>query len=249
MNEEKSSIEFPLPEDLSLLTPKSDLDDFITQVRGDLSFAKVHDEVYPRIFYPGLTKTGEIKYFTLQDRNYQLFLFNLIMVSLVSSFEGFMQTICRKALLKHHNLFGQFDPSISWKQIPSSGSVDEIWEALADQVLSNLESGKLRTFSSAFKKIGAVLPSRRSKRGKALEELIRRRNVIVHNKNVPDKKYLEIVPHPKTYTSGGLVIDIHYIEEACGLLINTSRDIVKQLVKFGTLEASELEERGGEAAE
>jgi len=248
MNEAETSKEFPLPEGMRLRTPESDLDDFITQVRGNLNFAQVHAEVYPKILYSGRTKTGEIKDVTLRDLNYQLFLFNLITVSLVSSFEDFMQTICRKVLLRRHNFFGQFNPSVSWKQIPSSGNVDIVWEELADQVLANLESGKLRTFAKVFKKIGVVFPSLKSKEGKALEELIRRRNVIVHNKKKPDKKYLEIVPHPKTYTSGVLVINFDYIEEACNLLINTSRDIVQQLVKKGTLEPSELEEEPKQSA-
>lgn len=232
----------PIPEEISIGTPKSDLDGFITDVRGNLSFAIYHDKLYRETPYPLRTKTGEIKNYTLKDMGFQIFLFNLIVVSFVSSFEGFMQTICRKALLQRHNLFGQFNPSVSWKQIPSSGDIDIIWEALADQALASLESGRLRTFASVFKKIGVVLPSLRSAKGKALEELFRRRNVIVHNKNKPDKKYLEIVPHPRAYTDGCLIIDIDYIGEACNLLINTSRDIVQQLVNKGTLKPSELDE-------
>ncbi len=226
--------------------PKNDLQEFIIQIQGDLHFAKVHAELYPKVVTAERTKIG--KNITLQDLNYHLYLFNLIVVSLVSNFEDFMETTCRKALLKRHNLFGQFAPSVSWKQIPASGNVDTIWEALANQVLAILTSGKLRTFATVFKKTGVVLPSSRSKQGKALEELVRRRNVIVHNKNKPDKHYLTIVSSPKTHPSGGLVIDINYIEEACDLLINTSRDIVQQLVNKGTLELSELEEESESSA-
>jgi len=248
MSDAKNRNEFALPEGLSPRAFESELDDFVTQVRGNLHFSRLHIEIYPKTYIPKRAKTGELKKFSLQELGYQFFLFDLIIVALVSNFESFMQTICREALLKHHNLFGQFDPSISWKQIPSSGNVDGIWEALADQVLSSLESGKLRTFASAFKKIGVVLPSRRSKRGKALEEFVRRRNVIVHNKKMPDKRYLEIVPHPRTYPSGALVVNGDYIEEACDLLIKTARDIVKQLVKNGTLDSSELKERPEQSA-
>jgi hypothetical protein len=227
-----------LPEGTHLQPPQNDLGNFVTQVRGDLQFTRVHVGLYPNVI-SRRTETG--KAVTLQDLNYHVFLCRLIVVSLVSTFEAFMEMLCRKALLRRHNLFGQFDPSVSWKQIPESGTVDTLWEALADQVLVRLESGKLRTFAKVFKKLGVTLPSLGSKQGKALEELIRRRNVIVHNKGKPDKHYLEIVSSPKTYPSGALVIDISYVEEACGLLINTSRAIVQQLIKKGTLEPSELE--------
>lgn len=239
MSDVEASNLSPLPDGTHLKPPKNDLEHFIIQVCGDLRFAKVHVELYPKII---TTRTKPDKKITLQDLNFHLYLFNLIVVSLVSNFEGFMETICRKALLQRHNLFGQFDPSVSWKQIPVSGNVDTIWEALADQVLASLESGKLRTFAKVFKQLGVTLPNPSSKQGKALEELIRRRNVIVHNKNKPDKHYLKIVSSPKTYPSGGLAIDINYIEEVCNLLINTSRNIVQQLVKKGTLGQSELED-------
>ena len=229
---------FSLPEGLSVKPVKSAFDNFVTQVHGDVGFAKIHADLYPRVV---VRHTKTAKNVTLQDLNYQIYLFNLIVVSLVSDFEDFMEVTCRKALLQRHNLFGRFNPSVSWKQIPASGNVDTIWEALADQVLASLTSGKLRTFSGVFNKLGVKFPSPRGKQGKALEELSRRRNVIVHNKNVPDKQYLEIISSPKTYPSGGLAIDISYIEQAGDLLINISRNIIDQLVKKRTLKSSELE--------
>ena len=228
----------PLPEGMSLQPSKNDLEKFIIQIRGDLHFAKVHATLYPKVV---ATRTETGKNVTLQDLNYHIYLFNLIVVSLVSNLEDFMEMTCRRALLQRHNLFGQFNPSVSWKQIPASGNIDAIWEALADQVLASLTSGKLHTFSGVFKKLGVKFPGPRSKQGKALEELIRRRNLIVHNRNKPDKQYLEIISSPKTYHSGGLAIDISYIEQAGDLLINISRDIVDQLVKKRTLKSSELE--------
>ena len=184
--------------------------------------------------------TPDGKGITLQQLNYHLYLLRLISVSLVSSFEGFMETICRKVLLRRHNLFGQFDPQRSWKQIPPSGTVDTVWESVADQVLGRLQSGRLRTYASVFRKLDVALPKSGSKEGKALEEIIQRRNVIVHNQGKPDKRYLQIVPSPSTYPSGGLQIDLSYVEGACDLLVKTARSIVERLVNKGTLEAGEL---------
>lgn len=225
---------------LSLLanqhTPKNALENFIIQIQGDLQFAEQHIAIYPNIVIG--TQQGEN--ITCQDLNYDIYLLRLIVVSLVSNFEAFMETICRKALLSRHTLFGQFDPSLSWKQINISRTISALWEVLADQVLSGLQSGKLRTFAKVFKNIGVTIPSDRSKRGKALNELIMRRNMIVHNESKPNKDYLRIVPSPKTYSSGGLVIDIDYVKKACDLLMNTSRDMVHQLVNRKILGSSEI---------
>lgn len=238
MGNADASNQSSLPEGLSFISPKNKLQEFIWQVHGDLQFAQYHVSIYPKVKV-SVGKVG--KGLTFKELNYDNRLLQLIVVALVSHFEDFMKTICRQALLQRHNLFGQFNPSVSWKQVPKSGSVDALWEAFAEQVLSSLESGKLRTYAQVFKKLGVVLPSRRSRDGKALEELIRRRNVIVHNRSKPDKQYLEIVPSARDYVSGSLPIDINYIEEKCNLLITTSGDIVQQLVNKGVLDSSELE--------
>lgn len=237
MSGKQSNKPSSIAEEVSQLTPKNTLEQFIIQIQGNFNFAATHYSVYPNI-HTGHTAKGKI--ITFLDLNYHLYLFNLIIISLVSNFEAFIEEICRKSLLKRRNLFGQFDPSISWKEIPQTGNVDVLWEKLAEQVLDGLESGRLNTFIRVLKKLGVTVPNQRSKIGRALAELVLRRNLIVHNRNKPDKNYLKVIPSPKTFPSGALVIDIGYVEEACNLLVDTARDIIRQLVKNGTLDSSEL---------
>ena len=224
------------PPPAGIAPPKNDLEHFRIQVQGDLNFARQTIEVYSR----SVIRTPKGIDVTLVDLNFHIKLLSLLVVSLVAASEGFIAKVCRRALLHQHNLFGQFDSSISWKDIPASGQVDPIWEALADQALANLESGKLRTFTNVLKKLGVNLPSNGSAKGKVLAELIARRNVIVHSANKPDKAYLSVIKSPQTYPSGGLVIDINYMEQMCNILVDTGEDVIRQLVKKGALGSSEM---------
>ena len=180
----------------------------------------------------------EGKSLTCKDLNYDILLLKLIVVSVVSSFEAFLETVCKTVLIKNHNLFRKFDSILSRKQIPKSGDASADWDQLADALIEKLSYKSLRT--STLQNIGVVLPKKKSGTWISLDEIIERRNVIVHNGGKPDARYRRIIPSPPTYKSGGLVIDIEYVRAMCELLSNISKDIVKQLVENTNLDKSEL---------
>ena len=157
---------------------------------------------------------------------------NLVHVSTVASFEAFLEDTCRNALETNHNLLGQFDPSISWKDVPPEGDVDPLWETLINKALSEMQSGRLRTYAKVFKKLGVQDMETGAGSSSALAEVFARRNAIVHNSGKPDARYLTTYEDTKTYPSGGLVIDVDYVDGVSELLVRTAENAWNDLVRL-----------------
>jgi len=230
----------PLPDGISLRKGKTLLGQFIINMVGDFKFASHNLEMYPHAFVATPDSTPSLSF---DELNYHVILLRLIVVSIASRYEEFLGEVCKRALVTRHNLFGQFDPHMSWKDIPEDGNTDQLWDKLAERALrGSLESGRFRTFVSALKKIGVESLAEDKDHDLALQEFMARRNVIVHSNNFPDGAYLNLVKTPKTYPAGSLFIGLDYLYDVLDALAKCARKVVQQLVDNGTFDPSELDE-------
>ncbi|MCH8826389.1 MAG: hypothetical protein IIB16_05470, partial [Chloroflexi bacterium] len=185
----------PVPDGITLKKGKTLLGQFIIDIVGDFMFASHNLAMYPRAF---VETADSSKPPSFAELNYHVILLRLIVVSIASKYEDFLGEICKRALLNRHNLFGQFDPAISWKDIPEDGDLEQLWDSLADRALRNsLPSGRLSTYASALNKLGVDSLADDDGHDLLLREFIARRNIIVHSNNFPDSAYLSVVKDPK----------------------------------------------------
>lgn len=143
-----------------------------------------------------------------------------LLLVLVGEMEMFINQLARACFRLHPDSLRQHGDSMTWAQVSSFDSMDDLRNHIVDETVDKLLHGSLEGWVGFFEKTFGIAEIPAAREFDALET-IQRRHCIAHNTGLASKQYLDkLADFNVTVTKGeALPVDAHYLMRAADTML------------------------------